>query len=130
MPLLAVDEDRAHTERARTFDVLLERVADHDGGGGIHTELLQRRLEDGRVRLYEAVRTRSDDRVDVEAVVRDELPQVANPVRDQAEPQLRAAQLLQNRQRVLVQLEVLRDLPALFDLGRTLGRDLLRPAHS
>ena len=129
MAVLAVQQDGAHAERAGAFDVLLEGVPDHRRLRGLDIELLQRRLEDRRVGLHVAVRARADDRVDVEPVVCDELAQIADPVRDEPETELRGAQLVEHGERVLVQLEVLRHFPTLLDLGRTLGRNLLRPAH-
>ena len=82
------------------------------------------------MRLDAAVRPGVDDRVDVETVVRDELRQVADAVRDEADAEPGGAQLLEDQQCVLEELEVLRHLPALLDLGRAFGRDLLRSAHA
>ena len=48
---VAVDEDRAHAERSRSLDVLLERVADHDRVARRDVERVERGLEDRRVRL-------------------------------------------------------------------------------
>ena len=70
------------------------------------------------------------DRIDVEAVVGDELGQVTDPVRDEPDAQPRLAQLFQSSERILVELEVLRDFPALLDLRRTLGREVVRSSHT
>ena len=59
----------------------------------------------------------------------DELAQVADPVRDEADLDARGAKLVQHRQHVLEELEVLGDLPAVLDLGRALRRDLRRTPH-
>jgi hypothetical protein len=56
VPVLAVDQDRTHAEGAGAFDVLLDRVADHDCVFRSHIEALERRLEDRRMRLDAAVR--------------------------------------------------------------------------
>ncbi len=85
VPFLAVDQDRPHPERTRALDILLERVADHHRVRGFDVEPAERRLEDRRVWLDAAVRARVHDRIDVEAVMRDELSQVADPVRDETD---------------------------------------------
>ena len=56
--------------------------------------------------------------------------QVADAVRDEADAQPRAAQLLEHRQHVLEELEVLGHAPALLDLRRALVCDRLGPAHA
>ena len=80
--------------------------------------------------LDAAVSTGVDNRVHVETVVRHELRQVADAVRHEADPETGAAQLFEHGQRVLEKLEVRRYLPALLDLGRTFGSDLLGTAHA
>ena len=81
-PLVAVEQDRAHAERAGAFDVVLVGVADHDRLGRGDPEGRQRALEDRGVRLRAAVALRAHRDVDVEAMVAGELLEVALPVRD------------------------------------------------
>ena len=71
--------------RAVLFDVVLDRVADHRGGGRLDVETLQRGQEDCRVRLGLAVGARADRGIDVEIVVPDELIEIAPRVRDEAD---------------------------------------------
>ena len=91
MALLAVDEDRPHTQGTRALDVLLDRVTYHHRLGRTDAEELECSLEDRRVRLDPPVRARVDHRIDIEPVMHDEFTQVADPVRDQADPQVCAA---------------------------------------
>src|SRR5437867_236790 len=130
MALLAIDQDRPQAQCARALDVLLERIADHHRVGGTNAEEFQRSLEDRGVRLDPPMRAGVHDRIDVEAVVGDELGQVTDPVRDEPDAQPRLAQLFQSSERILVELEVLRDFPALLDLRRALGREIARTSHT
>ena len=130
MAAVTVDEDRAQPERASAFDVLRRRVADHRSLVRADAEPVERRLEDRRMRLHPSVRAGVDDRIDVEAVMRDELREVANSIRDEPELERMRAQFVQHRQDVLVELEVLGSLPAALDLGRARRGDLVRPAQA
>ena len=94
----------------RALDVVLGRVADHRGVGWSDAKALQDRLEDRRVRLRPAERARSEHRVDLQPVVRNELVEIATSVRDEPELEPVPTQLVQHRQRVLVELEVLRSV--------------------
>jgi hypothetical protein len=60
----------------------------------------------------------------------DELPEIAARVRDQADLELPAPQLPQDRGRVLVELEVRRVLPGLDDLERDGSHVRPLPAHA
>src|SRR5262249_14964949 len=60
----------------------------------------------------------------------DELVKVADAVRDEAELELVRSQIVEHGKNVLVELEVLRDLPAALDLRRALGGDRLGSAHA
>ena len=86
----AVDEDRAHPDRERALDVVLDRVADHRRIGRLDLEQVEHRAEDRRVRLRLPVVERADARVDLERVVAGELADVARGVRDEADLQARA----------------------------------------
>jgi hypothetical protein len=59
----------------------------------------------------------------------DEGVEVAGAVRDEAQLEPAAPQLLEHRQDVLVQVEVLRALPGLLDLEGAFTRPLRVPAH-
>ena len=107
--------------RAGAFDVVLGRVADHRGRSGIDTELLEQRAEDRRVRLRPAERARAERGVDLEPMVRDEPLEVAPRVRHEPELQPLRPQLVEHRERVLVQLEVLGVLPGLRHLDRAVA---------
>jgi hypothetical protein len=61
---------------------------------------------------------RREDGVDLDAVVRHEHVEVAARVREQAELEAARPQLVEHRQRVLVQLEVLGALPGARHLDR------------
>jgi hypothetical protein len=130
VPVLAVDQDGAHPERPRALDVLLERVADHDGILGRDGKRGEGRLEDRGMRLDAPVRARVDDRVHIEAVVCDERVQVADAVGDDGDAEPGAPQLFEHWQDVLEELEVLRHAPAFLDLRRALARDCLGAAHA
>src|SRR5207249_286631 len=80
MAIFAIDQDGLHPEGARSFDVLFDRVTDHDGCGGTNPERCECGLEDRRVRLHSTVRARVHDRIDLEEVMRDEHREVADPV--------------------------------------------------
>src|SRR5262249_5353028 len=49
---------------------------------------------------------------------------------DEPELQLVCAQVVEHGQNVLVELEVLRDLPAALDLGRAFRGNRVRPSHA
>src|SRR5919198_3981948 len=55
---LAIDEEAAHPDRLGARDVVLGRVADHDGRLRLHLEELERRLEDRRAGLHLPVYSR------------------------------------------------------------------------
>src|SRR5581483_8954520 len=86
---LAVEEHRLHSGGARSLDVVLERIADHQRGRRRDVEQLEDPAEDRLVRLRLAVVTRSEHSVDCEAVMTTELVQAAGRVREQ--PQLERA---------------------------------------
>src|SRR5437764_878275 len=115
---LTVDEPRVDADGTRSADVVVRIVADHDRGSGGYGELLQHRAEDRLVRLRLPVDPRREDRVDVDAVVRDEDVEVATGVRQQAELQSARAQIVEHRQRVLEELEVVGALPGARHLHR------------
>ena len=115
---LAIDQESAHPERLGALDVVSDRVADHDGLRRVDLEHLEHAAKDGRARLHLSVRARRDPCIDVEGEVADEVIEVPARVRDQADLQAVLSELGQGGQRVLVQLEVLRVLPALGDLLR------------
>src|SRR3954453_18087594 len=71
-PTLAVDKPRVHSDHARSRDVVVRIVADHPRAVCRDVELLQHRAEDRLVRLRLAVNPRGEDRIDVDAVMRDE----------------------------------------------------------
>ena len=108
---VAVDKPRVHADRARTVDVVGRVVADHRRRLRSDAQLVKDRAEDRLVRLRLAVETRGQDRVDLDAVVLDELVEIAAGVRQQRELEAVVAQLVEHRQRVVEQLEVLRPLP-------------------
>ena len=108
---VAVDEPRVHADRARTVDVVRRVVADHRRRLRSDAQLVEHRAEDRLVRLRLAVDARGQDRVDLDAVVRDELVEIAAGVRQQRELEAVVAQLVEHRQRVVEQLEVLGTLP-------------------
>ena len=111
----AVDEDGAHADRPRALDVRVDRVADHRGLLRRDLEQVEHGAEDRRVRLRLAVVEGADPGVDVERMMPCERMHVAGGVRD--EPELQpAAELVEHRDDVLVQLEVLVPLPAARDL--------------
>ena len=56
--------DGLHSDSQGAFDVVLQAVTDHDRVGRRHIEQLQRRREDARVRLHQAVVRRGDGRAD------------------------------------------------------------------
>ena len=94
------------------FDVVLDRVADHRGLRRLDLEHVEHGAEDRLVRLRLPVLERAEAGVDLERVVDGELAHVARGVRDEAELEARAPQLVEHRDRVLVELEVLVLLPA------------------
>src|SRR5204863_8866076 len=96
----------------------------------LDTERVERGAEDGLVRLRLSVRAGTDRRVDVEAVVDDEVGEVARAVRDETDPEPCPPDLVQDRQRILVQVEVRVLLPRLLDRNRALVRTLARAAHA
>ena len=75
------------------------------------SELGERGDEDRGVRLDPPVRLRAHHRVDLEAVVGDELVEVALTVRDEPDLDPVTSQLVEHRKRVLVEREVLVALP-------------------
>ncbi len=127
---VAVEEDRADPERPRALDVVLVRVPDHRGLLRRDVERLQGCDEDRRVRLDPPVQPRADHRVDLERMVRDELGEVALAVRHEADPQAVTPELVERRQRVLVEREVLVPLPLANHLGRALARAVRVAAHA
>ena len=82
------------------------------------------------MRLDPPVVARADRGVDVEAVVSDEGLEVSNAVRDQRELQVEPAQLLEDGQRVLVEVEVAVLLPGALDRGGAFARPLALAAHT
>ena len=110
---LTIDQEGAHPEGHGALDVVCDRVADHHGLLGVDLEHLEHAAEDRRARLHLSVRARRDPRIDVEREVADEVVEVPAGVRDQADLEAVPSELSQGGQRVLVQLEVLRVLPAL-----------------
>src|SRR5262245_1185490 len=117
-PSLAVDEPGAHTDCTRAGDVVLRRIADHDRTLGVDPETVETRAEDRLVRLRLAVQARGEDRVDLDAVMRDELVEVAPRVREKAELEVAPAQVVEDGQRVLVELEMLGPFPRARHLAR------------
>ena len=73
---------------------------------------------------------RADGDVDLQAVVRGELLQVALAVRDEAESQPAAAEVVEHRQGVLVQREVVVPLPLADDLDGTVAGGAGLPTHA
>src|SRR5438034_7143539 len=90
--LFRSEQDRAHPDRPRALDVVLDRVADHCRGGRLHLEQVEHGAEDRRVRLRLPVVERADAGVDLEGVVTRELVHVAGGVRDQADLDAGAAE--------------------------------------
>src|SRR5919109_1304678 len=117
-------------QSACAVDVLLERITDHHRLRGFDGERLEGGLEDRRVRLDAAVRARVDDRVHVETGIRDELRQIPYAVGHEPDLDAGRTQLFEDRQSVLEQLEVFRDLPAALDLGGAVGGDFGGSAHT
>src|SRR3954454_23232161 len=117
-PSLAVDEPRIHPDRTRPADVVVRIVAHHHRGLGGDVELLEHCAEDRLVRLRLAVNARRQHRVDCDAVMRDEDVEVAAGVGEEAELQLAIAQIVEHRQRVLEELEVVGALPRAGHLER------------
>ena len=118
MPPVTVDENGLHSYGERAFDVLAERVADHDRLGRCHLETLEQRQEDRLVRLRLPVRSRGEDGVGRQPVVNDELLQVPRRVREQPDLQPMFPHRRQRRQRIVVQLEMNRMRPAPLHLHR------------
>ena len=81
------------------------------------------------MRLRPAVAARADGGVHVEAVVGDELVEVARAVRDEPDLEAVLAQELEGGQGIVVQAEVVRALPAALDLDRALARAGAVAAH-
>src|SRR5205807_10018046 len=73
---------------------------------------------------------RADRGVDVDAVVGDEGLEVSNTVRDERELQAEPPQLLEDGQRVLVEVEVAVLLPGALDRGGAFARPLSLTAHT
>src|ERR671914_128076 len=121
-PVVAIDQECADAHRPGPFDVVLGRVADHRSLIRLDAEPLENRLEDARMRLRPPMCTRAERGVDRERVVREELAQVAPRVRDEAELEAVAAQLLEHGQNVLVEIEVLGALPRARHLDRAFAR--------
>src|SRR5207248_719477 len=120
----------AHPERPRALDVVLERVADHRRVRRLDAEPLERGAEDRLVRLDPAVLARADGGVDVEPVVEHEVVEVADAVRDEREGEAEPAELLEDRQRVLVEVEVVVLLPRALDRDGALAGALAVAAHA
>ncbi len=91
-------------------------VADHRRLVRLRAELCERLAEDGGVRLDLAVVAGGDGHVGVQAVVADELAEVARAVRDEADLEPVPAQLFEHRLDVLVDVEVVGVLPRMLDL--------------
>ena len=116
----ARDEDGAHAEAARPFDVVDEAVADHDGLGGRGFHRAQRRLEDARVRLHVAVLVRGErDREEsLEREVGLERVQAAVRIRDQPDLQAGGVQRPQHAGNVVVHREMMAGGPFGVDVAR------------
>ena len=110
---LAVDEHRAHARPRCAPSMSSSSVSPTiTASSGVDVEQLEHPPEDRLVRLRLPVRARGEHRVDAQAVMRDERVEVARGVREQADLQPARAQRLERRQRVVVQLEVVRVAPS------------------
>ena len=127
---VAVEQDRAHAERAGALDVVRVRVADHHRLGGGDAERREGPLEDRGVRLRPAVALRAHRDVDVEQVVARELLEVALAVRDQPDPEPVAPHLLEHGHGIVVEVEVGVVLPAPHDLDGAGPRPVGVAAHA
>ena len=128
--MLAVDQERPHSNGGRAIDVVLDGVADHDGLVCPHPEQLEGGAKDRLVRLDPPVRPRGDCAVDLEQVMRDEVRDLAAAVGNEAQLQPVATQLLEHRQGVVVEVEVLGELPELRHLDCQVPRRRGVAAHA
>ena len=115
----ARDEDGAHAEAARSFDVVDEAVADHDGLGGLGFHRAQRRLEDARVRLQIAVLVRGqrDGEESLEREVGLERVQAAVRIRNQSDLQAGGVQRPEHAGNVVVHREMVAGGPFGVDVA-------------
>src|SRR5688500_12838205 len=136
---LPVDQEGLHAERPRTLDVVEQRVADHGRSARLDAEQLEGRAEDRRTGLHLPVDAGRDPGVHVELEVADERVEIAARVRDETDRHAARAEVVEDGQGVLVELEVLGVEPALGDrlghladprpLAAHAAHDVLREAN-
>ena len=127
---VAVEQDRPHTERSGALDVVLVGVPDHGRLRGRDAQHPERGLEDRGMRLDVPVQPRSHHRVDVQAVVRDELVEISLAVRDEPDLQAVSPELVEHGDRIVVEGEVLVLLPRSDHVGRALPGAVCVSAHA
>ena len=115
--------------RPGALDVVLQGVADHDGGLGRDPELVEDGHEDRRARLHLPVPAGPDPCVHGQLEVVDERGEIAACVRDEPDLHAPLAKELQDGQDVLVELEVLRGEPPIRDRLRDRAARLALTPH-